>query len=114
MEMNTARYAKDVHAQGFVTNDEFYYPSRKYLHRAFTHYTLLQILGMFSVFTVAEMSFAVTSNRHKYPLTKANSLRTAQDTPNPLRASSPELPSIQIYRTTLSHTAKGGDHDKAQ
>jgi hypothetical protein len=63
---------------------------------------------------VAEMSFAFSSNRHKAPLTITNSLRTAPDTPNLPQVSSPEVPSIHIYRTTLSHTAEGEDHNKAQ
>jgi hypothetical protein len=60
---------------------------------------------------VAEMSFALYNNRHKALLTIADSLRTAPDTPNPPRVLSPELPSIHIYRSTLSHNAEGDDHN---
>jgi hypothetical protein len=112
MEMIPARYAKDANAQGFVANDEFYYPSCKYLHRAFAHYTLLEILGRFSVCVVAEMSFVLSKNRHKAPLTIANSLRTAPDTHTPSMVSPPpELPSIHIYRTKFSLNAEGDDQD---
>jgi len=71
-------------------------------------------LKLYSMCVVAGMSFALSNNRHKVPLTITNSLRTAPDTPNPQRVSSPELPSIHIYRTTLSYTEEGEDHGKAQ
>jgi hypothetical protein len=61
--MIAARSETDVPAQDFMESDECYYPSSTYLHSALTHYTLLEILDIFSLCLTAELDFRLISYR---------------------------------------------------
>jgi hypothetical protein len=74
--MIPARYVEDAIAQGFVENEEIFTlpASTCIVHSHTTRYS--KYWEVFSICVVAEMSLVLSDNRHKTPLTIANSLCT--------------------------------------
>jgi len=88
------RNAADAHAQDVEATTTCYYPPRKHLHTAIAHYTICEMLDVFSLCAAAEPPVAPTNSSHLLP-------RNNADTPTSKRASSPLLPST-------SRTCDGG------
>jgi hypothetical protein len=64
--------AEDAHAQDVVANKTCYYPHRKHLHSAIAHYTICEMLDVFSLCAAAEPPFAPTNSSHLLPRNKAD------------------------------------------